>query len=186
MRNTFALAMGIAAANAWGTRYGFALGDVENFIEGLIIGALEAEIPDVMTCITDGEKVVTDVEVAYADFKKESFDGVKDGIVELGTIVGDIATTVHACMGDVSAIENLIKMADNFKNPLSFAYHVGKDLLVHGVDIYHEINDAITQYDANNYYGFGEDVGKALAQVLVGAEEHDQKLLNHVNEMFLH
>ena len=61
-------------------------------------------------------------------------------------------------------------MASSFANPIAFAFHAGKDLLVHGVDIYHEINDAIVKYDANDFKGFGEDIGKAMAQVLIGQE----------------
>ena len=168
---TFAVALTVATANAWGNRSGFSLTDVEQFVEGLLLGALKAEVPDVMTCIHDAQSVVTDVEAAYNDFKQENFDGVKHGIEELGTLVEDLANSIHACAGDVTQIENLINMAKTFSDPLSFAYHAGKDLLIHGVDIYNEINDAITQYDASNYEGFGEDVGKAMAQVLIGAEQ---------------
>ena len=183
---TFAVALTVATANAWGNRYGFGLTDVEHFVEGLLLGALKAEVPDVMTCIHDAQSVVGDVENAYNDFKQENFDSVLHGIEELGTLVEDLANTIHACAGDVKQIENLINMAKTFSNPISFAWHAGKDLLIHGVDIYHEINDAIIQYDASNYEGFGEDVGKAMAQVLIGAEQQERDLTSHIEAMFLH
>jgi hypothetical protein len=34
-------------------------------------------------------------------------------------------------------------MASIFASPQSFAWHVGKDLLVNGVQIYHEIDAAV-------------------------------------------
>jgi len=40
-----------------------------------------------MKCITDGETLVGEVETTYADFKKETESGVKDGIKEVGQIV---------------------------------------------------------------------------------------------------
>ena len=139
-----------------------------------------------MTCITDAENVVSEVETAYSDFAKETFEGVRDGIVEIGTMVTDLADTIKACSGDVTQIQNLWNMAQQFADPASFAWHAGKDLLIHGVDIYNEINSAITAYDSSDYKGFGENVGKALAQVLVGAEYGYHARLNaHVNDMFL-
>ena len=54
-----------------------------------------------MTCVHDAETVVTDVETAYTDFKKETFEGVKDGIVEIGTIVKDLAVGFKDCSGGV-------------------------------------------------------------------------------------
>jgi len=68
----------------------------------------------------------------------------------------------------VHGIEHLIDWAKGFSNPWSFAYHVGKDLLVNGVQIFHEVEDAVDQYEAGNFKGFGQDIGKALAQVFVG------------------
>jgi hypothetical protein len=62
-------------------------------------------------------------------------------------------------------------MLESFKDPKSFAFHVGKDLLVNGVDIYHQISDAVTQYRAGKYESFGEDVGDSLALVLIGKSD---------------
>merc|ERR1712046_90033 len=53
----------------------------------------------------------------------------------------------------------------------AFAWHVGKSLLVNGVEIYHDIDSAITDYRASNWEKFGEDIGDASAKVFLGAEE---------------
>jgi hypothetical protein len=37
-------------------------------------------------------------------------------------------------------------MVEIFDSPTSFAYHVGKDLLVNGSDIFSEIETAVTDY----------------------------------------
>ena len=148
--------MTVAAASAWSNRYEFSVVDFEQFTIGLLKGAIEAEVPDVMTCIHDAETLVGEVETAYNDFAKETYDGVKDGLYEIGTITTTVATAIKDCSGGVSGIENLINMGKNFSSPLSYAFHVGKDLLVNGIAIYHEIDDAITQYDNSNFNGFGE------------------------------
>merc|ERR1739838_1117435 len=57
--------------------------------------------------------------------------------------------------------------------------HVGQDILIHGVDIINEVSDSITQFKNSEYEAFGEDLGKALAQILVGMEKQrpqDEKL----------
>lgn len=56
-----------------------------------------------------------------------------------------------------------------FKNPHTFVFHVGKDLMINGVQIYKEISDAIMQFEQAKYFDFGEDLGLALAQLIFGA-----------------
>ena len=168
MKTTFAFAMTMAAASAWTSNYQFSLNDLESFTIGFFKGAIEESLPDVMTCVQDGENLVTDIEKAIADFKKENFDGVKNGIKEIGTIVKSISTDIKDCQAGVKGAEDIIKMAENFENPWKFAYHLAKDLLVNGVQIYHQIDDSIKAYDAGQIESFGEHVGEALALVLVG------------------
>ena len=69
---------------------------------------------------------------------------------------------------DIDQLKKLEAMLKEFKDPKSFAYHVGKDLLVNGTNIYHQISDAVTQYKAGKYEAFGEDIGDSLALVLIG------------------
>ena len=132
MKQTFTFAMTTAAVAAW-SHYDFSVSDLEEFGIGLFKGAIEAELPDVQTCIKDAETLVTDVETAIADFKKETFSGVKAGIEEIGTIVKSVATDINDCKAGITGIEDLIKMAEDISSPWSFAYHVGKDLIVNGV-----------------------------------------------------
>ena len=81
-------------------------------------------------------------------------------------------------MSDCSHIaadwEKLLDMVEIFSSPESFAYHVGKDLLVNGVDILHEIEAAVTDYESKNWSAFGENVGEATAKVILGAESQAQ------------
>jgi len=70
-------------------------------------------------------------------------------------------------------------MAAAFTSPTSFAYHVGKDLLLNGRDIYGEISKAITDYDDSQWEQFGYEIGTAAAKILVGEEQKK-------NEMFLY
>lgn len=55
----------------------------------------------------------------------------------------EIKTAIVDCRGIVVDIAKLDKMAAIFSNPASFAFHIGKDLIVNGVQIYHEVSDSI-------------------------------------------
>lgn len=62
------------------------------------------------------------------------------------------------------------KMISAFSSPASFAYHVGKDLVVNGKDIFNDVNSAITDYKKKDWYDFGVAIGDATAKTLLGKE----------------
>jgi len=95
---------------------------------------------------------------------------VENGIKELGNAITSVAADMDACKIAITDAEKLDNMAKNFKNPLEFAWHAGKDLLINGKDIYADITDGMTAYDSGNYQTFGNDVGKALSSIFVGNE----------------
>ena len=64
-------------------------------------------------------------------------------------------------------------MAEVISSPKSFVYHVGKDLLINGQEIYGEINTAVTDYDKQDWEGFGFNVGKAAAKTILGQPNGD-------------
>jgi len=55
-----------------------------------------------------------------------------------------------------------------FDSPTNFAYHVGKDLLVNGQDIFAELESAVTDYESSNWEDFGYQVGEAAAKTILG------------------
>jgi len=65
----------------------------------------------------------------------------------------------------------LEKFAASLKSPASFEYHVGKDLLVNGKDIYHEINTAIGDFENGKWEDFGINVGEAASKAIIGQEQ---------------
>lgn len=146
------------------------LGEVSQIVEGVILGALEQESSNVGDCLHNVQKTASDFQEAVNDFKTETISGVKNGIYKVGDIVQDVTDDLHSCEAVVTDLKKLEKMAATFSNPFSFVYHVGKDLMVNGKNIYSDIDAAITDWESASYFSFGENVGKALALTLVGAE----------------
>ena len=60
-------------------------------------------------------------------------------------------------------IERIKAMGEIFASPWTFAYHVGKDILVNGMNIYNEINGAVNAYDHQQWENFGYNIGEAAA-----------------------
>lgn len=50
-------------------------------------------------------------------------------------------------------------MLASFNSVWSFAYDVGKEILVNGANIYDEVSSAVTNYESGNYLEMGYDVG---------------------------
>ena len=146
--------------------------EVEDIVAGILEGAVNAEgLENIEGCIKDTESVYKDVEEAVADFEKKTPDATAEGIKLLGEAIVALKDDIKECKGVVADVEKLEEMAKIFANPLTFAYHVGKDLLVNGVQIYKEIDDSITQWKSQQYFFFGEDVGDALALLILGAPD---------------
>jgi len=82
---------------------------------------------------------------------------VKQGMADCGHLKGDL--------------KKLETMISTYKTLPSFAWHVGKDLLLNGKDIYAEINSGISDYKAGNWENFGKDIGQASAKIFIGAKE---------------
>ena len=74
------------------------------------------------------------------------------------------------CAGIKADITNLEQMAKIFLHPLSLIYHVGKNLIVNGVDIFHKMQSAISSKRQGDYFNYGKFVGEALAEIFLGAE----------------
>lgn len=143
----------------------------ELILEGVFKGALDAEgFTDIEQCIQDVEGVVGDAEKAYTDFAKQTATGTLDGLKD----VADLLKRAKDGMSDCSSLkadwEKLKKMAEIFESPATFAFKVGENIIVHGSEIYHEVSTAVTDYEQQKWFDFGEEIGMAGARVLLGEQ----------------
>lgn len=168
-RNQLMAAQAVQASEAKAT-----VGEVAQITEGILIGAVNAEgLDNIEACLTDAEHVFGDVKAAVGDFEEKTASGTAQGLKELGAAVITISHMMKDCHGVVADIERLEKMAAIFSSPASFAFHTGKDIIVNGVQIYDDIAGAVKQWKSQNYLAFGEEVGDALALLILGAPQAD-------------
>jgi hypothetical protein len=143
--------------------------EVEDIVAGILYGAVDAEgLENIEGCIKDTDAFFKDILSAVKDFEKKTPAGMADGIKKLGDAVLEIKDDIAECEGVEADVEKLEKMLVIFSNPTTFFYHLGKDLLINGVQIYKEIDDSVSKFEEASYFEFGEDVGDALALLIFG------------------
>ena len=57
-----------------------------------------------------------------------------------------VSSSLNDCQDLGGDWNKIVEMASQFTNPISFAFHVGADLLVNGVQIYDDITGAINDF----------------------------------------
>jgi len=162
---------------------------LEQIVDGILRGALDAEnLTDISTCITDMETVFADTEQAVKDFEAGGATNILAGLKELGNVLQLVETDMKDCSAAKEDWPRLKALADVFKSPKNFAFHVGHDILVNGKDIFHEIEDSISEYKAENWEQFGLDVGTAAAKTILGDEEQEEEpeFEEEEHELFLY
>jgi len=141
--------------------------------EGVLMGALQAEgFTDIEHCIQDVETFVQDAEIAVQDFEKKTASGMIDGLKEVAAMYKVIQAGMVDCSKSKEDWTKFLEMISIFDSPASFAYHVGKDLIVNGAEIYGEVNGAISDYHAGNWYNFGIELGEASAHTFLGDSKY--------------
>jgi len=60
-------------------------------------------------------------------------------------------------------------MAKIFEHPMTLFFTVGKNLIVNGINILHEIEYAIKFYEKGDFYNFGVQIGTALDELFLKA-----------------
>lgn len=63
---------------------------------------------------------------------------------------------------------SLIAAVTTLSSPMSFVYHVGKDIIVNGVSIFKDCEDLVGDYKSQQWKNFGQHLGDALEKLLVG------------------
>jgi hypothetical protein len=103
----------------------------------------------------------------YGELNRDEALQVEVGIPVIGKGMESLANVVQECGLAANAIEELQNIGANFANPATFAYHVGKDLLVNGVSIYSDVELAIQDYHETLWHGMGVQTGTAIAVTML-------------------
>ena len=81
-------------------------------------------------CASDIYEIYDDLVQAIGYLKGKDSGSVADGLKLVGEALTEVGTAIKDCKGAEEDIESIIKTLASFKTPMSFAFHVGKDLIV--------------------------------------------------------
>ena len=75
------------------------------------------------------------------------------------------------CAGIKGDLKNLEELALIIMHPVTLVYHVGKNLVLNGIDIFNKMQQALKSQKDGDYFTFGENIGEALAELVLNAKE---------------
>ena len=158
---TFALVMTVACVNA------LSEAGAEQFAEGFMDGVF-GTVEGAVKCIRDLKRLGGEVETTVSDLKSHKYIGA---IREVGTIAGELGSDLNDCKSGSQEAEDLYQQLETIYNGASawsVAFEVGKNVLVNGVDIYHDITGTIDSYDSHDYFTMGQDIGNGVKLAALG------------------
>jgi len=141
-------------------------------VAGIVEGFIGA--PDVQACIQKTVTTLDGVEEAIKDLEKKTAGDVLKGLKLLAEALKEVPAEMKACKAVEADVEEIINALKTMASPTSFVSHVGKDLIVNGADIFHEVHTAVDDYKTQKWFDFGVQVGTALHKLIIGAEEKFQ------------
>lgn len=145
--------------------------EVVQIIEGVAQG-LGIKMAD--SCIDSSEDLLLKMKSAYELVQKQdAMDMMKAMEMIAVALKNDVPNAAKACDASEQQVKDLLKSLAIIEHPKEFAYHVGQDLMVNGVNIYAEINASVGFYKAQQWEKFGLAIGKALEMIIIGNPEKD-------------
>lgn len=151
--------------------------------EGVLLGFGETVSVNFATCVQDGQVDMQNFKKALDLIETKNVKNVYEGVKELGQIAQALPKAIEDCKGSKDDFKKLLDATQLVKHPLSFAYHVGKDIYVNHVDIFKHIEEMIQAFNEKKYVAFGKELGIVLELVLVGKEEQAKLLKNSIQDV---
>lgn len=164
---------------------GLNFNQVMDIIGGFFVGmSTDVNTPDLAPCVTNTDVFGGWIEKSVIDFSKHSFDGTKDGLMDLSNAFGTLPAFIEKCVpASVETAKVVEKMALAFAHPLSLMYHVGENIIVNGQEIFADISKAMGDYQTGNWYDFGFEIGQASFKVIMCLSLNQWKLCQKTLEI---
>ncbi|CAD7967482.1 unnamed protein product [Amoebophrya sp. A25] len=128
-------------------------------------------------CIDSSSKVVDKIEKAVELMQERTTASMMKAFEMLEQALRvDWPAAASACAATAAELSKILASLEILRHPKQFAYHVGQDLIVNGVDIYKSVNAAVGFWKEAKYEDFGYQIGEALNLLIVGAQGGQQEL----------
>jgi len=138
------------------------------FLGGFALGLVGLDPREVVECEGDIETVVTDVENAFSDFHL-SPSSVANCVESLVDVIKQIPGIVENC-GLEGVAEKIAEFVAKFATPIIGDAIAAGIIVLHAVDIFNDLDEAVHDIFAGNWFGVGEDLGKVVSVVAGGGD----------------
>jgi len=141
--------------------------DVEQLVEGLLIGAFGDEAKSAVECLEDGEEIILDIEKAIKEFEQGGLTHITQGLKFIGEALEELPKEFAECEAAEGLFGEFEHIVAEFKNPTQLAVHFAKEILWHGKTITKDVKNAETHFKAGEFEPAGEDIGAIVKILLV-------------------
>jgi len=157
--------------------------EVATIVGGILAGAFTHHT-SILQCYRDSKSLFTHFTSAFNNLRKETFSGVKAGLVSLGTAFHTIPDTIKDCKDVANILKKLRSLAVYFSNPSLLAVHAGKNIIWHARSIYKEVKAIVYAYQHQNWFSFGLNIGIIVDMVFLKNPAFAQQLGNDGMDFF--
>ena len=150
-----------------GSEYAMTIGDVEQFIAGLIFGLVQDDdLAEIQKCLKDGSGLGDEITEAIQDFEQKSMEGVIEGIEEIGKIIQELPADLGDCKNMQGDIDRIEAWAQIFKDPKQLAMTVAKNVMKNYKEIMADGTKTYSDWESSQFYDCGDDVAEILTLTL--------------------
>jgi len=147
--------------------------------KGILTGALEAEgLSGLEHCMEGGYSMYYEFKEAIVLFKKKTRNDTVEGLNKISHAISDIQNHFTNCDDVKADYSRLAEVAVMLHSPRAFAFHVGADIMVNGVNIFKHIANGTAYWGAHSYEPFGQEMGAALALLFIGKPNVAAPMMN--------
>ena len=157
-------AVGIALMSLATPAACFSGSDVIRVFAGLMDGILHKDnLNYLLGCMSGTDSLVVDIENAVVHFKQGGTMGIGEGIMDIGKFLQDLPPACYNCGGIPDDFQKLGQFFAIFGNPTLLMQRISYNLLWYYSEINADVKLALADWDAADYFGFGDKIGEALA-----------------------
>ena len=163
----------------------------------MLRGVIEAygghfSLDALLACVHDEDQALLILDSAFQEFQaavaQKSVSDLIGGVIATVAGLQQLKAGLPACeqidttSWDYNGFSSTFEM---MQNPVAFFKPVAEDVLIHGLPILVETEQAVHAYENEDYYGYGKAVGKILNNATGARKEFqaDPKLANVDREM---
>jgi len=142
--------------------------DAVDVVLGLAQGFSFGEVDIEPECVNDAQELWFDIERAFSYFSQLDEKDAIRGLQDLSKAMEIVHDALRDCKASEDHLKALMQSIAMIRNPINFAYVIGKHIIVDRIEIFHELNAAADDWATAHFRSFGFQLGLICSQILVG------------------